>query len=82
MKISEETIELLAENVHKRWMKNRQAEGWKYGKISNDMNKESSCLVQYSKLTETEKEYDRATVWGTLDGLRELGYEIVKKTEI
>ena len=82
MKISAETIELLAERVHKRWMKNRQAEGWEYGKTRNDITKETSCLVLYSELPEIEKEYDRATVRETLEGLRELGYEIVKKTEL
>lgn len=79
MKIPKETVELLAERVHKRWMKNRTSESWKYGKIRSDLIRETPCLVPYNKLPETEKEYDRETVRETLESLIEFGYEIVKK---
>lgn len=70
--------ERLAENVHDIWAKNRIAEGWTYGEERNDALKTTPCLVPYSELPESEKEYDRRTSAETLKLMILLGYRIEK----
>ena len=55
-----ELRELLAENAHDHWARQRMAEGWSYGPERNDRRKESPCLVPYDRLPESEKQYDRS----------------------
>lgn len=71
--------EELAENTHEVWAKGRIAEGWTYGNSRNDEKKQTPCLVPYSDLSESEKEYDRNTALETLRLIQKLGYDIVKK---
>lgn len=80
--LSEEIMELrekIAENVHDVWATGRIAEGWTYGRERNDVQKTHPCLVPYSELSDSEKEYDRATALETLKLVVALGYEIRKK---
>ncbi len=74
-----ELTEKIAENVHEIWAKGRIAEGWSYGETRNDSKKTTPCLVPYSELSETEKEYDRNTAFETLKLIVALGYKIEKK---
>ncbi len=76
-----ELTEKIAENVHENWSLGRIAEGWVYGAVRDDKNKTTPCLVPYSELTESEKEYDRVTAIQTLKLIVALGYRIEKKTE-
>ena len=62
-------IEQIAEHVHEVWAAMRMAEGWKYGPIRDDKRKEHPCLVPYSELPESEKEYDRKTATETLKAI-------------
>ena len=71
--------EVIAENVHDVWAAGRIRDGWTYGEVRNDAKKQTPCLVPYSKLPETEKEYDRNTALGTLKLVIANGYEIRKK---
>ena len=73
-----ELTEQIAENVHEVWSQNRINDGWKYGEVRNDSNKETPCLVPYSKLPESEKEYDRKTAFETIKLIIKLGYKISK----
>lgn len=68
--------EKLAENTHEVWARGRMDEGWKYGEARNDEKKETPCLVPYSKLPESEKEYDRKTSMETIKLIIKLGYNI------
>jgi len=68
--------ELLAQNNHDLWAQKRIAEGWTYGPERNDKEKKHPDLVPYSKLPESEKEYDRQTVMETLKAIITLGYRI------
>lgn len=70
--------ELLAENVHEVWAKNREREGWSYGESRSLSDKLTPCLVPYSELSETEKDYDRRTAVETLKFIIKLGYKITK----
>lgn len=72
-------IEEMAKNVHEVWAKNRISEGWTYGPVRDDSNKKHPGLVPYEELSESEKDYDRATSQETLKLILKLGFEISKK---
>ena len=74
-----ELTEKIAENVHENWSAGRIADGWTYGQTRDHAKKTTPCLVPYSELTETEKEYDRNTALETLRLIIALGYKIVKE---
>ena len=73
-----ELRELLAENAHDLWARQRMAQGWSYGPERSDQRKENPCLVPYAQLPESEKEYDRQAVMETLKAILALGYRIEK----
>lgn len=73
-----ELTEKIAENVHESWSVGRIADGWTYGETRNDEKKTTPCLVPYSELSDSEKEYDRVTVLQTLKLIMVLGYKIEK----
>ena len=70
--------EKIAENVHENWAVARIKDGWKYGEVRDDAKKTTPCLVPYSELTDSEKEYDRITAIQTLKLIVALGYKIEK----
>jgi len=67
-------VELIAENVHEVWAKNRIEEGWIYGETRNSELKTTPCLIPYAELPEEEKDYDRNTALETLKVVIKLGY--------
>jgi len=71
-------VERLAEHNHDLWARQRIRDGWTYGKERNDQRKEHPCLVPYSQLPDSEKDYDRIAVIGTLKAIIALGYRIDK----
>lgn len=75
----DEITEAIAENAHEVWAQKRQADGWKYGPMRDDKLKETPDMVPYCELTDSEKEYDRATAMRTIKLLYKLGYGIVKR---
>lgn len=72
----EPLIEQLAAHTHDIWALQRYGDGWKLGDVRNDSQKTHPCLVAYDQLPESEKEYDRATVLGTIKAMLALGYRI------
>ena len=74
-----ELTEKIAENVHENWAFSRIKEGWVYGEERNDVKKTTPCLVPYSELPESEREYDRKTAIETLKLMVALGYKIDKR---
>lgn len=70
--------EQIAENVHDIWAQGRIAEGWIYGPTKDEAKKTTPCLVPYSELSETEKEYDRNTAMETIKLIVALGYKVEK----
>ncbi len=81
VEISEEMrtlIEVLAENAHDLWARDRIAGGWRWGPDRNDSLKLHPCLVRYNELPESEKNVDRSVVLGTLKAILASGYRIEK----
>ena len=79
IQLSAELLELtekIAENVHDVWAVGRIEQGWTYGEERNDTLKTTPCLVPYSELPDSEKEYDRNTALETLKLIIKLGYKI------
>lgn len=74
-----ELTEQIAENVHENWSAGRIADGWVYGEARDDSKKTTPCLVPYSELPESEKEYDRNTALETLKLIISLGYKVEKR---
>lgn len=72
----DQLVESMARNVHEQWAAGRIAEGWSYGAERNDELKTTPCLVPYERLTEQEREYDRATAIATLKFIMANGFEI------
>jgi len=71
-----ELTELLAENTHEVWAKQRLQDGWTYGPEREDEGKHHPCLVPYDQLPESEKEYDRNTALETLRVIAALGFRL------
>ena len=69
-------LEQLAEKTHEAWIRQRVAEGWRYGPQRDDVKKEHPNLVPYKDLQESEKEYDRQISLGTIKSILSWGYRI------
>ena len=70
--------EEIAKNVHEVWSLNRMNDGWTYGEQRDDTKKTHPCLVAYEELSDSEKEYDRATSQETIKLILKLGFKISK----
>ena len=84
VKLTEDLNELreaIAENAHDVWAVERQAQGWSYGPQRDDMKKETPCMVAYSQLPDSEKQFDRDMAMNTLKLVKKLGYDLIKREE-
>lgn len=68
--------EKLARHVHDIWASKRLAEGWRYGPYRDDREKTHPGLVEFDALSESEKEYDRATASETLKAIIASGWRL------
>lgn len=78
----EAIAEELAANTHEVWAKGRVEDGWTYGPVRSDKDKETPCLVPYGELSEGEKDFDRNTAIETIKVLLAKGYKIVREDEV
>jgi class 3 adenylate cyclase len=69
-----ELVELLAENTHNVWARQRLSDGWRYASKRDDVEKRDPSLVSYEQLPEREKQYDRNTAIESLKVILKLGY--------
>ncbi|MCR5709166.1 MAG: Ryanodine receptor Ryr [Bacteroidales bacterium] len=70
--------EAIAENTHEVWSQRRLEEGWTYGPVRDEKNMKHPCLIPYAELSESEKEYDRATAMNAIRMIVKLGFRIEK----
>ncbi|XP_052001465.1 LOW QUALITY PROTEIN: ryanodine receptor 3 [Xyrauchen texanus] len=74
----EKVRDRLAENIHELWGVNKIELGWSYGKIREDNKRQHPCLVDFSKLPETEKNYNLQMSTETLKTVLALGCHVVQ----
>ncbi|XP_064602338.1 ryanodine receptor 2-like [Liolophura sinensis] len=76
----QELVDLLAENTHNVWAKDRIKQGWTYGHTESQANKRSPHLVPYSKVDATIKKANRDTATETVKTLLAYGYNLEPPT--
>lgn len=77
--VLEELQEAIAENAHNVWAEARMKQGWSYDKEWDEASRHDPCLLPYTALPESEKEYDRLTAFNTIKLVKKLGFDIVKR---
>ncbi len=50
------------EESHKAWLKEKEATGWKYGKLKDVTAKEHPCMVAYSDLPASQQLKDKLLI--------------------
>ena len=73
-----EMTEQIAKNTHENWAKSKIEDGWVYGQELDDAKKTHPCLIEYEKLSEEDKDYDRTTAMEAIKLLIKNGYKITK----
>jgi hypothetical protein len=71
-------LEDLAEREHERYVRQKLSAGWKYAPKTDKTKKLNSTLVDWSQLSDAEKEKDRTMVRGIPTILAKAGYAIEK----
>ena len=71
-------LEPMAKHVHDRWMSERIANGWCFGKVYSIDQKTHPCIIPYEDLSESEKDLDRHTAIQTIKFIMSSGYSIVR----
>ncbi|XP_076834096.1 ryanodine receptor 3 isoform X6 [Brachyhypopomus gauderio] len=74
----EKVRDRLAENIHELWAMNKIELGWSYGKMRDDNKRQHPCLVDFSKLPETERNYNLQMSTETLKTLLAVGCHMVQ----
>jgi hypothetical protein len=55
-------VELLAEMEHRRYLAERRMANWVFGPKKDEARRENPSMIDWDKLTEEVKEYDRVAV--------------------
>lgn len=72
-------LEQLAVLEHERWMKDKRADGWSCGKRDSELKRHPD-MMPYEELDEATKEFIRISVRDVPDYLKEIGYELYRKS--
>lgn len=72
-------VETMAKDVHDEWVAGRIRDGWSYGTQRDNELKQHPCLVEYDKLSEVEREYDRRTAMRVIEFIRSQGFRILRE---
>lgn len=72
-------LEQLSVLEHQRWLLDKQSNGWSPGKLDTQLRKHPD-MVPYDQLEESVKDYIRASVRNIPGYLKEIGYELYRKT--
>jgi RyR domain len=79
--LTESEIEILARMEHNRWWADRALDGWIYGSPRDDPKKVHPDMVEYEKLDDGTKNYDRVSVKTMVDILKAEGFDIVMASD-
>ena len=80
--ITDREVEHLARLEHDRWCRERRLLGWTCGRPRDEAGKVSPYLVEFDRLPEDVRDYDRQAVRAIPVILRELGYEVYRTVEV
>ncbi len=72
-------LEQLSVLEHQRWMLDKQSNGWVLGKLDTQLRHHPD-MIPYEQLDESVKDYIRVSVRNIPDYLKEIGYELYRKT--
>lgn len=72
-------LDQLSELEHQRWMLDKQANGWSLGKLDTQLRKHPD-MIPYQQLDESVKDYIRVSVRNIPAYLKEIGYELYRKS--
>ena len=75
-----EQVETLAARIHDVWEQSKEAAGWVYGEFRDDAKKIHNLLIPYDKLTEAEKDKDRAVARSIVPLLTEAGIAVQSRS--
>jgi hypothetical protein len=75
---TDKETEHLAKLEHQRWMREKLAEGWKYGEPRDDERKIHPDLRDWDHLSDADKDKDRNTVRALSATLHNAGYQILR----
>jgi len=73
-----ETILLLAENEHIRWMQEKLANGWVYASVRDNEKKHHPLLVSYEQLPPDEQQKDINAVNNIIPLLNSIGLRVYR----
>ena len=73
---TDEEVERLARQEHKRWMQAKEDDGWRFGSPRNDDLKIHDQLVEWEKLDDTNRDRDRNPVRALPEMLELTGFRI------
>ena len=72
-------LDQLSELEHQRWMLDKLADGWSLGKLDTELRHHPD-MIPYEQLDESVKDYIRVSVRSIPEYLKEIGYELYRKT--
>lgn len=78
IKFSQEEIEIMAKMEHERFVAEKLLAGWSQGKVRDDIKKVRTDLVEWEKLSDGLREYDRKTVKAMPELMAQAGFEIYR----
>jgi hypothetical protein len=80
--MADKEVELLAQQVHRRWLEERLAGGWRLGPEWDDQCRVHPDLVPWEALSEERRDVDRHFVKKLPKLLESLGLQISKRESI
>ncbi len=72
-------LEQLSEMEHERWIRDKKAQGWRYGTAKDPELKLTPAMLPYAELDPLKKEMIRKNVREVPAYLRKMGYELYRK---
>jgi hypothetical protein len=81
IQLPDEDIEKMAIMEHDRWREEKVRKGWIYAAVKDDVKKTHPCLIEWEKLSDSDKDKDRSTVKIIPDMLGAINFEIYKENE-
>lgn len=77
---SKDEIDLLAQMEHQRWMREKLAQGWRYGETTDRENKVHSLLVPWDSLPPEEKKENCLLIQNIPGILARAGYTMIQSS--